>query len=384
MLFTHVRRQSIAVALLAAGVVLGGALSPVARAQQVIVFDAPGASPLAGLGTEAVSINASGTAIGNFADGTGAVHGYVRSREGKFAIFDAPGATSLLSATCEWGSGGTCPNSINNAGVVVGQMTDANGNFHGFVRSPEGRLTSFDVAGAGTGSYQGTFVATINNRGTIAGTFADTNNVSHCYVRSGDGEITTFDAPSASQIAGAGTGCNSMNDAGAVVGTWVDANYFTHGFIRSPNGEITEFDPPGSVGGAYGLGWDFINSKGEVTGAFLEAGTNIYRGFVRTPAGKFTVFDIPGAGSAAFQGTFVWAINDRGEITGFLDDSSGEVTPYIREPDGEVTVYRLPNQFAAPNSFRGGAAFGINASGAVVGFFNDVNHATRGYIRLPD
>ena len=71
---------------------------------------------------------------------------------------------------------------------------------HGFIRSTDGSFTIFDAPGAGTGNFQGTRAYAINPSGTITGFFIDSANAAHGYVRSAQGVITVFDAP------GAGTG----------------------------------------------------------------------------------------------------------------------------------------------------------------------------------
>src|SRR5215831_6897646 len=53
--------------------------------------------------------------------------------------FDAPGAGS--------GAGqGTTAFSINPAGAIAGRYIDAGDAFHGFLRTPEGAITTFDVS----------------------------------------------------------------------------------------------------------------------------------------------------------------------------------------------------------------------------------------------
>jgi hypothetical protein len=54
---------------------------------------------------------------------------------------------------------------------------------HGFVRSPFGAITTFDVPGAGTAAGQGTLPATPNLFGAITGQDIDANNVHHGFVR---------------------------------------------------------------------------------------------------------------------------------------------------------------------------------------------------------
>ncbi len=54
---------------------------------------------------------------------------------------------------------------------------------HGFIWTPDGKLTYFDVPGAGTGAYQGTIPLTINPAGAIIGVYVDNDNVSHGFLR---------------------------------------------------------------------------------------------------------------------------------------------------------------------------------------------------------
>ena len=61
----------------------------------------------------------------------------------------------------------------------------------------QSKFVTFDVPGAGTGSGQGTFAGTINPAGVVAGAYSDASGVNHGFLRSPDGVITTFDAPGA-------------------------------------------------------------------------------------------------------------------------------------------------------------------------------------------
>src|SRR5262249_6702453 len=110
-----------------------------------------------------------------------------------YTTFDAPGAVS------------TVPNGFNSAGAIAGYYPDANTVIHGFLRARDGTFTTFDAPGACTAQsctqpFQGTFAWNINPAGAIAGYYNDSSNVAHGYMRAPDGTITTFDAP------GAGTG----------------------------------------------------------------------------------------------------------------------------------------------------------------------------------
>src|SRR5271170_7190220 len=61
--------------------------------------------------------------------------------------FDAPGAATVSSPACAPACG-TFAYANNDLGMIVGYYTDANVVPHGFLRTPEGRFVSFDAPGA--------------------------------------------------------------------------------------------------------------------------------------------------------------------------------------------------------------------------------------------
>jgi hypothetical protein len=97
------------------------------------------------------------------------------------------------------------------------------------VRSPNGAFTTFDAPGAGTGQFQGTEGEGINPQETVSGYDIDAGGVAHGYVRAKDGAITTFDAPGST-----GTLATAINPSGVITGAFSDTNGVTHGFLRIP------------------------------------------------------------------------------------------------------------------------------------------------------
>jgi len=127
-----------------------------------------------------------------------------------------------------------CASGLNLSGTIAGPYIDSNSVQHGFVRSPNGTFTTFDAPGAGTGSGQGTGCpsdcpTSLNNLGAIAGTYIDANYVYHGYLRSPDGTIVTVD-PSGTIF----TWTVGLNDLGTVAGYYADDNGVYHGFLRIP------------------------------------------------------------------------------------------------------------------------------------------------------
>lgn len=349
-----------------------------ANAQNIIIYDAPGAGTGPGQGTFAIVISPAGVIEGFYIDANNVYHGFVRSPKGAITTFDVPGAGT--------GSGqGTQPFSINPSGTITGYFTDASGLSHGFVRAPDGTITTFDVPGAGRPlscpppliCSNGTQGASINPAGTIAGQYADTSGVFHGFLRSPDGTITTFDAPGAGTSLGQGTlitFADGINPAGAIGGIYADAGNIFHGFVRAPDGTFTTFDPQGSV---------FTNNSGimpngTVASYFVDA-SSVLHGYVRTPDGSFTTFDAPGAGTGSGQGTFTENINAEGAITGQYIDASGVNHGFLRAKNGAITTFDAPG--AGTGSGQGTIPVSNNPANTISGFYNDASGVAHAFLR---
>jgi hypothetical protein len=74
------------------------AMAVQANAQRIIKFDPPNAGKGANQGTTSTGINFFGTITGDFTDNNNGTHGFLRSPEGKFTEFDVPGADPVVDA----------------------------------------------------------------------------------------------------------------------------------------------------------------------------------------------------------------------------------------------------------------------------------------------
>src|SRR5262249_21425603 len=154
---------------------------------------------------------------------------------GTFITFDIPDATN-----------GTFPVGINPAGVITGTYFDASFVSHCFVRAKNGTITTFDVPGAVNGTEAGSGKVggpPINQAGAITGTYFDANFVGHGFLRAPDGGLTTFDVPGAVN----GTSGQAINPEGVIIGFYTDASFANHGFVRTPDGTFTTFDVPVAI-----------------------------------------------------------------------------------------------------------------------------------------
>jgi hypothetical protein len=198
----------------------------------------------------------------------------------------------------------------------------ANNSFSAFVRHPNGKFTTFTVAGAGTGANQGTIPYSINPKGEITGYYVDGSNVCHGYVRLSDGTITSIDVPGAGTGAGQGTFALNINAEGEIAGEYVDANNVSHGFVLVLGpGRFTSFDAPGAGTGP-GQGTetaseDGLTRKGALAGGYID-GSTVVHGLVLLADGTMTTFDVTGAGAGAgtgtYQGTYPGGIDPKNTI----------------------------------------------------------------------
>ena len=100
---------------------------------------------------------------------------YIRALDGTITTF----AAATYSPCCIW----SFPTGINPGGVIVGSFNDGFTINHGFVRTSDGTITTFDVPGAGTGFDQGTAPLGITPGGVIMGLYIDPNYGTHGFVR---------------------------------------------------------------------------------------------------------------------------------------------------------------------------------------------------------
>jgi hypothetical protein len=361
------------------------ALSVCARAQdsKIISFDAPGADTTPGdyNGTYASSINVGGHITGYYVGADTVSHGFLRSPDGKFTSFDAPGADMTPGSYH-----GTSPSSINDLGVITGSFSDATGLYHGFLRTPDGRFTTFDVPGAGG---FGSLPIALNLEGAIVGYYTDSNYSFHAFLRRPDGKFTTWIGPDECTGNGSegcyGSAAFNINAFGTIAGGFQDngGNLVSHGLIRNPDGTLTTFEAPGAGAGTdQGTGCPGcapgLNQWGAIAGTYADS-NNVQHGFLRSPNGRFTTFDAPDAGTGIYEGTGCPAdcptsLNDWGAIMGTYIDSNFVYHGYLRTPDGKIVTVDPSGSVLTWSS-------GMNDLGAITGYYLVSNGVYHGFLR---
>ena len=354
-----------------------------ANAQKIITFDAPGAGTGSGQGTGcfaytdcSVLINNWGAITGYYLDANNVFHGFLRSPEGTFTNFEAPG-----SDTNPNDFNGTLPNAINDAGAITGIYYDVQNVGHGFLRSPEGAYVTVDVPGGS----QFTNPIAINLEGAVVGYYVDRNGVVRAFLRRPDGTFETWSAPGAQA-----TGAYNINVFGTIVGHYRNSHSVGHGLVRSPQGKLTTFDVPGA-GTASGQGTECpgcsvgFNLFGAAAGLYID-GNNIVHGFMRSPLGEITTFDPPGESAVYGLGCYndcAIGLNDWGAITSSYLDANNVYHGFLRSPEGTFIAFDAPGADTTPNDFSGTFPYSINDLGVITGYYIDANNVNHGFLVLP-
>jgi hypothetical protein len=358
---------------------------------RIITFDAPGAGATTGSfqGTGCYSdcsvlINNFGAITGTYLDANNVFHGFVRSPEGKFTTFDSPGAD-----TTPGDFNGTFPNAINDAGAITGFYADASGGSHGFLRSPEGAFTTFDVSGGIVGT---TTPRALNLEGAIVGVFADQNGVSRPFLRRLDGAFATWSVPDECDTTNGcfGSAASGINLFGTVSSGYEDnsGNFVDHGLLRSADGKLTTFNVPGAGAGLYqGTGCPGcsrpINLLGADAGFYIDE-NNVVHGYLRSPTGEITTFDAPGEGQGlGCSADCSMGLNDFGAITGYYLDANNVYHGYLRSPEGTFKTFEVHGADTTAGDFNGTFPVSINDWGVITGYYVDKNNVVHGFLRFP-
>jgi len=187
-----------------------------------------------------VKITTNRTVIGSYTEGR-LHYGFIQPRHGAAAIFQSHQddtvvtAANNLNVATGWapsyriafvravdgtftyfnGGSATRPLGISDSGTIVGAVDS-----EGFIRTPDGTITTFVVDGSQT------IAASVNIHDTLTGYTLE--NSAHGFVRDANGEITVFDPDGSLE-----TAPQAINDHDVITGYYFSENQ-DHGFIRYP------------------------------------------------------------------------------------------------------------------------------------------------------
>lgn len=270
----------------------------------------------------------SGSGVATAINSSGATVGFVSNSQG-----------SQVPLCFNCGAGGALtgygqPNGINDAGTAIGSL-NPNGSST-VVEWVNGQPTNLGIPGYG---------AAINNAGQIAGT--DTGSgTAHAFLWTNG---TLLDLGSLMPGATSSYG-NAINSRGQVAGTSFTGGLFQAFFFDGT--KVVQLGAPGVS--SYGLA---LNDAGAVVGNMVSNG--LFNAFEWTAAGGMK--DLGTLGGAQ---SYAYGINDAGTVVGYSLTSSDASHGFI---DANGLMLDL-NDFLPLNSgWTITAAYGINASGEIVG-----------------
>jgi hypothetical protein len=190
----------------------------------------------------------------------------------------------------------------------------------------------------------------------------------NAFLRKSSGGIEKFSA------GGVDTGASGVNDSGDIVGDYATAKHHIMGYLRAADGSVTEFQDPDAGRGAFEGTFPFaVNNAGVITGQTargIDTG-----GFIRNADGSFTNFRI--AGTAA-PGIYPSAINQSGLIVGHYFDSSQVQHAFVRDPAGNITMVDAPG--AETGAYQGAAASSVADDDTIAGYYVDASSASHGFL----
>jgi len=252
------------------------------------------------------------------------------------------------------GAQSVVPTAINDSGQVAGMYFTKANTWRGFLRQPDGTLTTFAIPGAFRTVPRG-----ISATGVITGVYA-INVYPGGFVRAVDGTLTIFQVPHGPYVEPFG-----VNPNGWSVGDFIrNTHSRRRPFLRDPSGAVTEFTIPHASGGTVAKA---VNSSQTIAGETLLKGESYPRGFVRAADGAITLFGDPDI--------YVSGMNDDGTIAGAL---LLEKKAFVRTSDGTITAFVGPNGPVSTNPFA------INNSGTIAGQFDAGDQTFHGFIRSAD
>ena len=245
--------------------------------------------------------------------------------------------------------------------LLIGLLSNAE------LKANEASYVRFQVPGA-----MGTYPMSVNNSMAVTGYYYASPTLTRGFVRQADGTYSTFDA-----VGSSWTEPEGINDAGEVTGYYLAyaaefGGLEPESFIRYADGRIITFNSTCNT--ECGLSAAFsINAFGEVAGSYLYNNSTL-SGFARTRDGSFNSYLLQFATNP--YGAVATAINGSGIVAGFYEPSEfGSVESFIVDARGYVTdgIYVPSPNTTAPYTFEITVAEGINAEGAIAGWYFGCN-----------
>ena len=293
-----------------------------------------------------------GALTGNWIDASGVHRGFSGAE-----IIEFPGASE------------THAHFVNASGGMVGSYVDAEGIYHPYVRTPDGRFVSIDLPRAASLEFY--FVHGINDARVVVSRAKPIGGVPLTYVGTFQEGLAEFKVPGSVSTEGW-----NINQDGSFVGHYESPDGRVHGFIARP--AAPDDDEPVATPTTFNYTFESIDVPG-VDFLALTASSDFedYAGYTRSPDGKtvaftlidgvYTTYDFPGS-----QETRFYALGNNGNAAGYYVDSDGLHRGVVLE-NGELRQYDFPDSVQTE-------IYGISdATGALTGNYIDASGVRRGF-----
>ena len=301
--------------------------------------------------------DATGALTGNFTDAAGVRRGFSGDE-----IIEFPGATETFA------------DFVNSSGGMVGSYVDADGLYHPYIRTPDGRFAPLNLPQALHLEYF--FVHGINDARVVVARTKRVNSPPGTLVGTFQEGLQRFQVPGSVSTEG-----YNINQDGSIVGHYKSVDGRTHGFIARPimDTDAPVDDQPVATPTDFNYTFESIDVPG-VDFLALTASSDFqdYAGYTKSTDSKkevgftlidgvFTTYDFPGS-----QKTHFYALGNDGRAAGHYQDSEGLYHGVVLE-NGELRQYDFSNAVQTE-------IYGISdATGALTGNFIDASGVRRGF-----
>ncbi len=301
--------------------------------------------------------DSTGALTGNFTDVAGVRRGFSGDE-----IIEFPGATETFA------------DFVNSSGGMVGSYVDADGVYHPYVRTPEGRFVPLNLPQAPDLEYF--FVHGINDARIMVARTKRIDDLPGTLVGTFQEGLQLFKVPDSVSTEG-----YNINQDGSIVGHYQSADGRTHGFIARPvtETEAPVEDQPVATPTEFNYTFESIDVPGvEFLALTASSDFEDYAGYTKSTDGEkeiaftlidgvFTTHDFPGS-----QRTHFYALGNDGRAAGHYQDSEGLYHGVVLE-DGELSEYNFPDSVQTE-------IYGISdATGVLTGNFIDAEGVRRGF-----
>ncbi len=301
--------------------------------------------------------DATGALTGNFIDASGVRRGFSGDE-----IIEFPGASETFA------------DFVNSSGGMVGSYVDADGLYHPYVRTPDGRFAPLNLPQASDLEYF--FVHGINDARVMVARTKRVDGVPSTLVGTFQEGLQRFNVPDSVSTEG-----YNINQDGSIVGHYDSPDGRRHGFIARPitDTDAPVEDQPVATPTDFNYTFESIDVPGvEFLALTASSDFEDYAGYTKSADGEkdvaftlidgvFTTHDFPDS-----QGTYFYALGNDGQAAGHYEDSDGLYHGVVLE-NGELKEYNFPDAVETE-------IYGISdATGALTGNFIDASGVRRGF-----